>query len=447
MKKIDSADTTYNLLNEYSVAFTTMSLNSSIFTLKEKQYIKENLMGVTDILINESWFSDAKNWIADKATSAWDAIEDKSSAVIDSITNKINTIKKNISEMCESIAAFLRNLFKSFKENIKKMVTKTTTWIRTKYNEFKQKVKDITKDHDENDLRSEFHHAKDVLAHVFTPSSWTAKIVSSQNTENAAKEELKNESASYKGVDILECLYNIDFTLYEDSRSKGNTFLKYFMGMHLEKGKSIGQQSAGWWFKFAGRTVGLILSPIIKLIEAAIKYVSEKGLWGMSILSEALDGPKANKFLIIGGIVGGIIALIIEGPNIFTHFEWKEHLENLPDLGHLIDNAAHFITGPLSAFLESAIPIKHIINILTIIVCANVAWTCIEELVHFKEIVKYDKEETDRLKSKEKRKKEFDIALGKNSSHKKEIENRIHNRGDRSEYSRSNYTPPTKKRN
>ena len=65
------------VLNDFSVNFWDLSLNSSVFTEEEKSFIKENLMNNKIDLVNEGWLGDTLGTVWDKAKEVGGKIYDK----------------------------------------------------------------------------------------------------------------------------------------------------------------------------------------------------------------------------------------------------------------------------------------------------------------------------------------------------------------------------------
>ena len=110
-------------------------------------------------------------------------------------------------------------------------------------------------------------------------------------------------------------------------------FAKWFLDMEQatppEKGKAV------WWIKLILKVVALILSPVVKALEVAVKFVSSNILKGASAVSKYLSGPGVFEFLVLGGIVAGIPALIAE-------FSLVSH--KMPDpYAHIFEIISHFL--------------------------------------------------------------------------------------------------------
>jgi hypothetical protein len=72
------------------------------------------------------------------------------------------------------------------------------------------------------------------------------------------------------------------------------------------KGKAV------WWIKLILKVIGLVLSPVVKALEVAVKFVTSNVLKGASAAAKYLKGPGVFEFLVLGGIVAGIPALVTE---------------------------------------------------------------------------------------------------------------------------------------
>jgi hypothetical protein len=376
------------VLNDFSVNFWDLSLNSSVFTEEEKSFIKENLMTNKVNLVNEGWLGDTLG-------SVWDKAKEVGGKVWDKVKSKINIIKDNIKNLVAGIADFIKNMFKSLGNSI---VTKSTALKEKVKVEFPAKVKEILdqKKPDEKELTTEtqqlkstYDHLKNAIAAgLLTGSVDTSDDTVIQDAESQIGEletELKAESLNH---DILRSFYiteaeeksveykvgdkvkykrdngeevekeivkiegdNIFFTDKEGkefSKPKNDIvgkaqgvagkvwsgFAKWFLDMEQatppEKGKAV------WWIKLILKVVGLVLSPIVKALEVAIKFVSSNILKCVSVVSKYIKGPGVFEFLVMGGIVAGIPALITE----FTLVSHKMPEE----WAHIFEIVSHFLS-------------------------------------------------------------------------------------------------------
>ena len=352
------------VLNDFSVNFWDLSLNSSVFTNEEKTFIKENLMSNKVDLVNEGWLGDTLGQVWDKAKEVGGKIYDK-------VKEKITIIKDNIKNLVSGIADFIKNLFKSLGNSI---VTKSATLKEKVKTEFPAKVKTILdqKKPDPKVLKNEIDELKATYDHLkltVAAGLLSGSIDSSDDTVISDAEgqigELENElKAESQNHDILSAFYiteaekveveykvgdkvkykrdngeevekeivkiegdNIFFKDKEGNEfSKPKTdivgksqstgakvwggFAKWFLDMEQatppEKGKAV------WWLKLILKIVGLVLSPVVKALEVAAKFITSNVLKGVSAASKYLKGPGVFEFLVLGGIVAGIPALVTE---------------------------------------------------------------------------------------------------------------------------------------
>jgi hypothetical protein len=407
------------VLNDFSIDFWDLSLNSSVFTNEEKSFIKENLMSNKVDLVNEGWLGDTLGTV-------WDKAKELGGKVWDKIKSKITIIKDNIKNLVSGIADFIKNMFKSLGNSI---VTKSTALKDKVKTEFPAKVKAILdqKKPDEKELTTEIQQLKATYDHLklsIAAGLLTGSIDASD--DNVIKDaegqigELENElKAESSNHDILKAFYivneaeeatveykvgdkvkykrdsgeevekeitkiegdNIFFTDKEGKEfSKPKTdiigkaqsvagkvwggFAKWFLDMEQatppEKGKAV------WWLKLILKVVGLVLSPLVKALEVAVKFVSSNILKCASAAAKYLKGPGVFEFLIMGGIAAGIPALITE----FTLVSHK-----MPEAwAHIFEIVSHF--------LSEMAGVKTLITIFGAFCTAMTLAQLVQEFVH-----------------------------------------------------------------
>lgn len=349
------------ILNDFSVSFWDLSLNSSVFTDEEKSFIKENLTSIKVDLVNEGWLSDT-------LSNVWNRAKEEGGKVWDKIKNKISIIKKFIVKIVADIAKFIISMFKSIGNSI---LSKSQKLKEQNKDKFTQAVKSaLSKKPNAIELKNEIQQLKATFEHLST--SIKAGIFSNKINnidDNIIKDaesqvgeletELKAESLNY---DILKYFYikeeleeNIykvgDLVRYKTKDGKevdkkitkiegdnfyftdkeGNEFfktkediikkissvekawggfVKWFLDMEQAtppvKGKPV------WWIKFILKIISLFLSPIVKGLETAAKFATSKVLKAASIASKYLSGPGVYDFLILSGIIAGMGGLIVE---------------------------------------------------------------------------------------------------------------------------------------
>ena len=352
------------VLNDFSTNFWELSLNSSVFTNEEKSFIKENLLTAKVDLVNEGWLGDTLG-------AVWDKAKEVGGKVWDKVKSKITIIKDNIKNLVSGIGDFIKNMFKSLGNSI---ITKSNTLKDKVKTEFPTKVKAIMDKNkpEPKELKTEidqlkvtYTHLKDTitagLLAASISSSDDAVIKDAEGQIGELEAELKSESQNH---DILKAFYITeaeeseveykvgDVVKYklkdggegekeivkiegdnfffkdkegnEFSKTKADIvgkakgtgakiwagFSKWFLDMEQatppEKGKAV------WWIKLILKIVGLILSPVVKGLEVAAKFVTSNVLKGASAASKWLKGPGVFEFLVLGGIVAGLPALVTE---------------------------------------------------------------------------------------------------------------------------------------
>jgi len=356
------------VLNDFSVSFWDLSMNSSVFTTEEKAFIKENLMSNKVDLVNEGWLGDTLG-------AVWDKAKEVGGKVWDKVKSKITIIKDNIKNLVSGIADFIKNMFKSLGNSI---VTKSTALKDKVKTEFPTKVKSILDQkkpepkvlkNEIDELKATYDHLKmTVAAGLLTGSIDTSDdtvIADAESQVGELENELKTESQNH---DILSAFYITeaeevkeegpveykvgDKVIYKSKEGKeiekeiikiegdnfffkdkeGNEFskskadivgksqstgakvwggfAKWFLDMEQatppEKGKAV------WWLKLILKIVGLVLSPVVKALEVAVKFATSNILKCASSAAKYLKGPGVFEFLVLGGIVAGLPALVTE---------------------------------------------------------------------------------------------------------------------------------------
>jgi hypothetical protein len=374
------------VLQDFSESFWDMSLRSSVFSEEEKSFIKENLSTFKVDLVKEGWLNDTLG-------DVWNKAKELGGKVWDKVKNKITIIKDNIKNLCSGIADFIKSFFKSIGESIVGKATGLKDKVKTDFPAKVKTVLDKNKPKDEElgnelkQLNSTYAHLSDsikiglMVKNVDTTDDNVIKDAESQVSELEA--ELKAESINY---DILSAFYIteaekaeveykvgdvVEYNMKDGAKSKkeivriegDNFFFNDKDGNEFSKSKSeiVGkEQSVGgkvwqgfakwfldmeqatppadgkavWWIKLILKVVSLILSPVVKALEVAAKFVASNILKGASAVSKFLHGPGVFEFLVLGGIVAGIPALV-------TEFSLVSH--KMPEQwAHIFEIMSHF---------------------------------------------------------------------------------------------------------
>lgn len=375
------------VLKDFSGSFWDMSLRSSAFSEEEKSFIKENLMESEVDLVREGW-------LVDTLKSGWEKAKEVGGKVWDKIKSKVEVIRKNLKDLCGGIADFIKSMFKSIGSSLTKKSADMKEKIKV---DFPEKVKAVmaAKKPSDKELGTELGQLKSTYEHLSAAAgaglflknvdavddnvikdaeSQVGELESELKTESlnhdilgsfyiAEAEEAEAEykvgdKVKYKMKDGGEAEKEIvkiegDSIFFKDkdgnefSKSKSDItgkaqgsgakawggFAKWFLDMEQatppEKGKAV------WWIKLILKVVSLILSPVVKALEVAAKYIASNVLKGASAVSKYLNGPGVFEFLILGGIIAGIPALI-------TEFTLVSHKMPEP-FAHIFEIVSHFL--------------------------------------------------------------------------------------------------------
>ena len=375
------------VLRDFSGSFWEMSLSSSAFSTEEKTFIKESLIDSEIDLVREGW-------LVDTIKSGWEKAKEAGGKVWDKIKSKVEIIRKNIKDLCAGIADFIKGFFSSISNSISKRAMSMKDKIKV---DFPKKVSDIMAEKKPNDeeLGTELSQIKSTYEYLSTAIKTGLFVknvdVSDDNVLKDAESqvgeleaELKAESVNH---DILGSFYIAeaeevveeykvgdkvrykmkdggesekeivrvegDNFFFKDKEGKEFSklksdivgkpqgvgakawggFVKWFLDMEEatppEKGKAV------WWIKLILKVVSLVLSPVVKALEVAAKFISSNVLKATSAVSKYLGGPGVFEFMVLGGIVAGIPALITE----FTLVSHK-----MPDpWSHIFEIISHFL--------------------------------------------------------------------------------------------------------
>ena len=375
------------VLKDFSGSFWEMSLRSSAFSEEEKQFIGENLISLEIDLVREGW-------LVDTLKSGWEKAKEVGGKVWDAIKSKVDTIRKNIKDLCSGIADFIKSFFKSIGNTIASRAKALKEKVKV---DFPEKVKGAiaAKKPNEEELGTEIGQLKSTYEHLSGALS-TGLFVKNVDSvdDNVVKDaesqvgelesELKAESANHDilgsfyiaEAEAAEVEYKVgdkvkykmkdggeaekeivkiegDSIFFKDkegnefSKAKSDItgkaqgsgakawggFAKWFLDMEQatppEKGKAV------WWIKLIIKVITLILSPVVKALEVAAKYVSSNVLKGASAVSKYLNGPGVFEFLILGGIIAGI-------PALFTEVALLGHKMPEP-WSHIFEVVSHFL--------------------------------------------------------------------------------------------------------
>jgi len=379
-----------NVLNDFSGSFWEMSIKSSVFTNEEKKFIKENLTTYKVDLVNEGWFGDM-------ITKVYTSAKEKGKEIFAKIKEKIIKIKDGIKDLVGGIADFIKSLLaslaKKVTDGIKPLHDKVKDEFPKKVKETFAKKKPDPKELDKEigELKTTYEFLKTKMSSMFSPE--IDKVDDSVISNAEAEVQSLESELQLESFDILSSFYYIkeadefkegekvkykrdngeevekeilrvegdkiffndkdgnefskpitDVTKIEggegeDKKSFGGKAKDWFMKWFLDMEKSSPPEKGGkakWWIKLILKIISLVLSPVVKTLEVAAKLIVSNICKGVSWTVEKLGGPGVFEFLILGGIVAGIPALITE----FTLVSHK-----MPDpWSHIFEIVSHFLT-------------------------------------------------------------------------------------------------------
>lgn len=318
------------LLNDFSKGFWALCIKSSIFTNEEKLFITENL-STSDVKLNEEW-----EWLDKAVTFA----KDKGGKVLDTIKSRIEKLTSGIKQFIASMVEMAKNLWAAMITGVKKLAGELSDKHKEKVKVLIEKAPDKEKMDELNQLKSTVQHwglisttvaeitqakASTTVNNLFVKSQADAE----QQSINNLKEAEALEESIFFGVedDILVHFYNINESEEvvakeggEEKKSVWDWILK-FLGQEGLDPEVKGGKKLLWWGKFFLKVLGLIFSPLVKLLEGLLKWKGNKILHGVSWLTNQTGGPGVYKFVVMGGIVAGLIGIVIEG-SLLNHIEF-----------------------------------------------------------------------------------------------------------------------------
>jgi len=328
------------VLQEFSNDFWSLCMRSKIFSLDEKNYIKENFSNKKVSLIKEEW-----EWL-DKAV-VW--AKDKGDKMLNFVSDKIKAVKNGLKDFVSSMVAFAKKMFISGINGVLSQAAKFKQKI-TGDGKVKKQIEDLDPEKSKNEIEdlkktfqfwapgksaSEAKPSADVAASQIEAKIKSAEgeaVSSTEKNLTEAEEEAKNESVSSiiysTNDDILESFYNLSLVNEaeeapeggEEKKTTGQKCIDWILGF-LGQEKMDPEAKTGaklfWWGKLFLKILATCMSPILKLVEALVKTGANYALQGVSMVTGALGGPGAFKFALIGGLCGGIVGLIYDSIMLF----------------------------------------------------------------------------------------------------------------------------------
>ena len=356
------------VLEEFSSDFWNLCMKSAIFNAEEKTYIKESLSIEKVSLIKEEW-----EWL-DKTV---DWMVDKGGKLKDFFVDKIKKLRDGIKNFVKSMVDFAKKLFMSFVTSTKKLASTIA-----------EKYKDSTKEKfnklDQSVAKGEIGKLKETLkwwgiaisgagetvldlksnamSYIYTKISSTESeaVTSSEANLKEAEEDIENEGKnesisniiSSTSDDIFMSFYN--FSPLNESEEVENEENKGVLGWLLQ---FVGQEEMDpeaktgkkllWWGKLFLKVLAICLNPLLKGIELWAKKFAAQSLSLVSSVTHTFGGPGPYKFLLLGGLVAGILGAITDGALLaHIHIPGYEAMAVIKKwVATALENCADFMPG------------------------------------------------------------------------------------------------------
>lgn len=322
------------VLKEFSSDFWGLCLRSSVFTADEKAYIKENLSEKKVSLLNEEW-----DWL-DKAV---DWAKEKGEKMLSFVSDKIKALKEGIKGYVSSMVAYAKGLFVDSLNYVMYLAVQYKKKVSGD-----AKIKKAIQELDPEKSKHEFEDFKKTMefwapgkkanaakaAGQIEAKLKTAEgdaISSAQTNLAEAEEEAKNESISNiiysTSDDVLKSFYDLSMiseaeaaAVEGEEKTTGQKCIDWILGFlgqeNLDPEAKTGKKLF-WWGKLFLKILSTCLSPILKVVEVAVKSGANLALKGVSLITGALGGPGAFEFALLGGLCAGIVGLIYDGLMLF----------------------------------------------------------------------------------------------------------------------------------
>jgi len=384
------------VLEDFSSDFWNLCMKSAVFTIEEKSYIKEKLSVEKVSLIKEEW-----KWL----DNAIDWAKDKGEKMLNFITDKIKALRDGIKNFVSSMIAYAKSLLSDgmtyammHASEIKKKFTGDG-----KVKKAIEELDPVKSKNEIEDLKKTFQHwspstkvaqttikiSTDVLAKMdakLKTSETEAISSSTKNLEEAEQEaqtQGQNESItsilSSTSDDVLMSFYNLSLIKEseekegeEKKKSVGDWILGFLGQENLDPEAKTGKKIL-WWGKLFLKILSTCLSPILKVVEVAVKGGANLVLKGVSMLTASLGGPGAFEFALLGGLCGGIVGLIYDTLMLFG-----SHATGTGTFAMVKKWLAHAINESLELFPDYT-TLKYIFAGF----CAGMTlWHVIEEIAH-----------------------------------------------------------------
>lgn len=403
------------VLNDFSGdKFWQLCVRSNVFSSEEKMYIEKNLSGTNYSLIKEEW-----EWL-DKAV---DYVKDKGGKFIDRLKNKIKSIKDGIKEFVKSMISIAKEIFLSLLSSAKKAAA-TVAEKAKKSNQEKIEKMDKEKAKGEvSSIKETFkwwgYRAKDVagavkdvaldvksagISAITDQLQKTESTVQSQSEENLKEAEVELEnSGEGQGQDeknesimsiVLSAEDDVLMSFYklvkeekeEEGQKEGEKkktgskvvdFILDFLGQEKIDPEAKKGSKLLWWGKLFLKILAACLNPILKVLEAVVKFVAKNSLKAVSMVTQKFGGPGTFEFVLLGGLTAGLLGLVVDSM-LFGGFGVAKY--QMGDILSAIKSwLAHTLEHVAGTFLPGYDMIKTFLKGFCV---AMAVWHIVDEIKH-----------------------------------------------------------------
>lgn len=325
--------------NDLNSNFWNLCLESELFDIKQKTFIRKELMNKKVNILNEKWeFLD----------KAYNYVKDKGSKFLSAFKQKIQKIISGIGGFIKGVLVFCKNIFLGMFNGALNLGKKLST-------DKKKEIEGKLKSADSNTISQEIPNLKQVFNYLRTgdvkgdaiaapginenigkkvTTTFEASESNIQNTtltelketenqfeedDDSGEEESKKESfLQYtKEDDIIKHFYDYSIILEaEAAKSTSSSALtsliewfKSFIEKKPDQEISTGRKLV-WWGRLILRITSSFFGLIVKVAELVGEIVTNASLSFVSKISKWAGGPGPFKFVALGAIVGALVGIV-----------------------------------------------------------------------------------------------------------------------------------------
>ena len=350
-----------------------LSLKSEVFTEIEKQYIKENLIGLEIDLLQENFFKDTLKSIKDKGGEILTNVKNKISKLVDNIKDVVTGVVEFLKGMVKKLGELIiptKDLLSKVKGEIKQELPKLKSQIASKRTEWGQEIENLKETGNwiktkfvtmlSQNIQSQSDGAEksvdqdlDVITEAENESADV--LLSFYHINEAYKEGDKVKYVNKQGETVEKEITKVDGdTLYfigkdgkeftKDTKdiiksdkekvkevigTGKDYFLKWILKMKETSPPKDGK--ARWWMKLILKVITFCLSPWAKIISTSISYIQKNALYFGSVVVSKLKGPGPYQFTLLTGIGLSIYGIVKSNVDLIEKAMKGAGFDTLPD--------------------------------------------------------------------------------------------------------------------